>query len=193
MQASIESRLEFAGKACRNLGPVAECCRIAVFITCFLAYTDTWANPLVPCKMSQILHTKLYDSTYSSAWLHRRDLQMWLLLVGSSVSLRNKGQVEDLDKKWTDLLTRFRVYYSETASREIDRSCLARVLEDFIYFEGCKQQRWNLRAWGELEALLSSEQIECCQYGQEKHTSEIETLRTLPATINSTIRQEQRG
>lgn len=40
-QASIESRLEFEGRACKTLGPVAECCCVAALITCWLSFTET--------------------------------------------------------------------------------------------------------------------------------------------------------
>ena len=55
MQASIESRLGCEGPICKKVGPTAGCCRLAAFITCFLSFTDIWANFLIPCKLSDML------------------------------------------------------------------------------------------------------------------------------------------
>ena len=156
MQACIESRLAFASQACRDLGPVVECCRIATVMTCFLSFMDVWANALIPCKLSDLLRRRLEDSMTNAVWFQRRDLQVWLLLVGSGVTFLNQGHVHDLSQTWAVLLARFRLHCLSLPQLDLDRSCIHRALNDFIYFKDVQQRRLSVLGWSELDATLQS-------------------------------------
>ena len=149
MQASIESRLAFEKRACRN--HVAECCRIAALMTCFLSFTKTWANALVPCRLSDQLRKLLHSSMESPIWSRRRDLQIWLLLVGSSICITETAHVDDLQRKWRLLLDRFRLHSMVRIHEKPERSDLEGALSDFIYCESWMLQRNQVPGWSELE------------------------------------------
>jgi hypothetical protein len=151
MQASIESRLAFAQQVCKQAGPVAECCRIAIFITCFLSFTETWANPLIPCRLSDLLLTGLNDSLSSPVWINRRNLQVWLILTGSCATLLNNGCVENLEVKWADLSRLFPTSCSNLSPDEISAAWVESALQDFIYSEYLLQRRLSIPAWSALE------------------------------------------
>lgn len=154
MQASIESRLAFEEEACQTLGPVAECCRIALLITCYLSFTETWINPLIPCKLSALLWMRLHDAVDSSVWSQRRDLQTWLLLVGSYVTILNNGYVNGLAQKWDDLLTQVSHHFLPGQPLKTNRGHLHSALTGFIYTERLLNQRHSVRSWAHLESRL---------------------------------------
>jgi hypothetical protein len=156
MQASIESRLASGEHACQTLGPVAECCRLAALIVCFMSFTDTWANALVPCRLAAMLQICVDDSLKSSDWSQRRTLQVWILLVGSCVTLVDNSHVDGLTQKWHESLVRFVGYYEELMQDEcnLDSADVQSLLEDYVYCDRLVQQRLSIRGWPELETML---------------------------------------
>jgi len=153
MQASIESRLASQGPAANALSPIAECCRLAAFMTCFLTCTETWGNALVPCKLSDKLHGLLYNSLESPVWVHHRALQIWLLLVGSCTASLDRGHVEGLRGKWNETLARFTRYSFSLPELEMN-DALTSALEDFIYCGDWLRKRQEQREWFALEMAL---------------------------------------
>jgi hypothetical protein len=150
MLADIESRLASES----NTGPVAECCRIAALITCFLSFTDTWANALIPCRLSDLLRMHLHDSIENPAWCKRKNLQLWFILVGSSATVLNNGCVENLERKWTDLSIDLQAHSSRSSQDEFNAACVGSALTDFIYCDYLLQQRLIVPAWSSLELVV---------------------------------------
>lgn len=151
MQASIESRLACEGSACRALGPIAECCRLAAYLTCFLSFTETWNNLLIPCKISDKFRVLLDNSLEQSTWAQHRALQVWLLLVGSCTATMDRGYVKGLKARWNELLKRFTKYCSNLPKSEMNNEVLVSALEDFIYCGDWLRKRREMREWFVLE------------------------------------------
>lgn len=151
MQASIESRLASQEASCEALGPVAECCRIAALITCFISFIETWSNPLVPCRLSDMLRVRLHESISDTAWLERRNLQLWLFLTGSYVTVLNSGFVDDLPQKWSALLA---VLGIELVQSHYNATNMRSALDDFVYCNNLLQRRFEVTAWLDLELHL---------------------------------------
>jgi hypothetical protein len=126
MQASIESRLAIQRRACREFGRVAEAVRLAMFITCYQMWTETWESALLPSKIAaqlvDILEVGLCGSTSrhtsqastpaaagdeDSVWNTRRDLQLWLLFVGACAAELDRGHVDGLRARYAHVLRRF--------------------------------------------------------------------------------------
>ena len=154
MQASIESRLAYQGSTCKALGPIAECCRLAAYLTCFLSYTETWDNLLIPCRLSDRLRALLDYSLEQSAWVQHRALQAWLLLVGSCTATMDRGYVEGLKERWNELLKRFTKYCSNLPKSEMNTGILTSALEAFIYCNDWLRKRRDIRGWLDLELTL---------------------------------------
>jgi hypothetical protein len=151
MQASIESRLAFEDSACKKMGVVAECCRVAALITCFLSFTDTWANALIPCRLSDILQTRLRTSIASPIWAGRRNLQIWIVLVGSYATVLNNGFVDDLHRKWTELSALFHAPSSGHPPEGFNAVCIESATQDFMYCSHLLERRLSVPAWAALE------------------------------------------
>jgi hypothetical protein len=154
MQASIESRLAFEEGNCKELGPIAECCRIALLIICFLSFTETWANSLIPCRLSDILRLCLSKSIEDPIWSKRRNIQTWFLFIGSSVTVLNVGYVENLSQKWTGLLNLFRTCYSELTTDELN-AIFRSAKQDFIYCDRLLPQQFSVSVWSEFEIAFN--------------------------------------
>lgn len=144
MQASIESRLAFEAQACSDFNPIAGCCCIAALITCFLSFTQTWANPLIPCRLSKLLRERLKQSLHSLIWSKRRNLQIWLALVGSYASLLDNGQVDRLQESWNKLVIQVLGLRSERSVEQwLCESDMKSAQEDFIYCNESMQSSWQ--------------------------------------------------
>ena len=155
IQASIESRLASAGPVCQILDLLVECCRLAAVITCFFSFTDIWANALIPYRLSEMLWRKLNGSSASSAWKGRHNIQLWLRLTGSCVTILDQGHGDGLRQKWNALLGYFLKYYSQLPQDQLEGIDFERVLSDFIYCKNLVKKRNSIQAWAQLELALS--------------------------------------
>lgn len=154
MQASIESRLAPKPGVCKRADLIADCCRIAGLITCFLSFTDIWANALIPCRLSDLLRVRLQDSITDLDWIGRRDLQLWLLFTGSTVTTLGNGHMDGLDREWNDLLDSFHMQFTRLPRSEINKSHVESALNDFIYCDVLVERRSRIPAWSALEQSI---------------------------------------
>ncbi|KAK5070682.1 hypothetical protein LTR24_010618 [Lithohypha guttulata] len=154
MQASVESRLASQGPVANAQSPIAECCRLAAFMVCFLTCTETWNNVLVPCKLSDKLQGLVFNSLEDPVWVQHRALQIWLLLVGSCTASLDRGHVEGMKKKWNETLARFTRYLFKFPELDMNNEALTSALEDFIYCRDWLRKRQEVREWFVLETAL---------------------------------------
>jgi hypothetical protein len=154
MLADVESRLASEAQSCQDSGSVAECCRIAAFITCFLSFTETWANALIPCRLSDLLQKRLSESIENPIWSKRRNLQLWCILTGACVTFLNTGYLEGLEQDWINLSFGLRTHFLQHPEEEFDASDFDSALKDFIYSNCLLQQRMTVIAWSSLELGL---------------------------------------
>ena len=164
MQALIESRLSSLAHACMDIGVVAEAVRLGVFMCCYCIWMETWNDSLVPCKLAAKLLDILEDTALfspqqpNSIWLQHMDLLLWLLLVGSTVVELDRGQVDGLRLRQSNLIdsvlsaTRF---LGDFCAIDLKRD-LQFALHDFIYKDGWLQKRFFIKDWFKLEFSINT-------------------------------------
>ena len=161
MQASIESRLAFQQQSCRQLGVVAEACRLAVFMCCYCSWMETWNDSLIPCRLAErlldLLEPTLFFSTQQaeSVWLQRVDILLWLLLVAASVVELDQGHVEDLRSKQSRQFLSARTFLSGCSVANL-KHLLQSALQDFIYSKVLLTQRCYGKEWHDLELFINA-------------------------------------
>ncbi|KAK5949527.1 hypothetical protein OHC33_009520 [Knufia fluminis] len=185
MQASIESRLAYQCPTANALSLTAECCRLAAFITCFLSFTETWDNVLVPCKLSDKLHVLLYNSLEDPVWVQHRALQIWLLLVGSCTASLDHGHVEGLKGKWDETLDRFTKYSVKLLEPDMNKEALISALQDFIYCGDWLRKRQEVRGWVVLEMALGLQRPSELQKSDLFHSAASAEPRGTTAMLSS--------
>jgi hypothetical protein len=153
MQASIESRLETLGRLCKDFGVAAECSRLAAFICCYTSYVEVWKTFLIPCRCASLLSDALASSFDDPTWIKRRDLQLWLVLVGSCTAMLDQGHLEHLKSSYDILVRRIINTVSTWPWAQIS---LQRALRDFIYPETLFHQHQDNREWLRLVASIGS-------------------------------------
>jgi hypothetical protein len=156
MQASIESRLAFQGRACRKFGVVAECCRLAAYICCYISFMETWASSFIPSRLSAMLLKLLSNSLNSSVWSLRHNLLLWLAFIGSCVAGLDRGHVDDLRAHYGRLLIRIHEVASSWPGAGTCGNPLQSALRDFVYCRNWLQCRMNIKEWFVLELFLGA-------------------------------------
>jgi hypothetical protein len=81
-QVSIESRLFSLQDATRSLGPISECCRLALYFCTYLLYTGLRSGGFIPIQLLTQLRTLLFQTSMESVWDSAPDLFLWVLLIG---------------------------------------------------------------------------------------------------------------
>jgi hypothetical protein len=153
IQASIESRLANLANLCKDFNMAAECTRLAAYICCYTAYVEIWKNFLIPCRCSSLLLDALVSSFDDSIWVKRRDLQLWLILVGSCTARLDHGHLRELKSGYNTLIVRLVATVSTWPQAEIS---LQSALKDFIYTEAWFQHRKASREWSQLVTCIEA-------------------------------------
>lgn len=164
MQASIESRLAFQVQECRQHGVFAEAIRLAVFMCCYCSWTETWNDRLIPCRLVEMLldllepTILLYPQQLTTTWIHRIDVLLWLLLVGSNVVMSERGDQLGLKSRQSCLINSVTSLVDTLCNyNDINlRQTLQAGLTDFIYADVWLRQRLYIKEWSELELLFSA-------------------------------------
>lgn len=172
MQASIESRLAFQGKACRLFGDLAEMARLAIFICTYCCWTDTWNSFAVPAKVASLLARRLHsflgmsvdwtgtenNERFAQSWEQVGDLLLWLVLVGASVAQNERELVPGLKSSYAKIIRRLSDLISAPGEGE---SCcwptmLAMMEQDYIDCKGWMKNRLQIREWFTLEITIQA-------------------------------------
>ena len=154
VQAGIEARLVFQEQCCQDLGPIAECCRIAVYIVNYMSNSQTWKSTFVPLRLAEKLLNYLERTKKTDKWVYRRDLLLWLALVGAStgrgrncfataLARRYQGFIEAMRadvKNWTDLWNGPKVLHN--------------TMKSFIYANEWVAERHIIPGWRGLERAV---------------------------------------
>ena len=177
MQADIESRLAFQTQACRDFGTVAAATRLAIFIITYAAWMETWNSSYVPGKLAEQLLNTLEPSLSgesvfgpeerSDVWSTRRDLQLWLLFIGSSMAELDGGFVDNIRHRYGQALRTYGYHIatgswsdSDQGSRRKGLEATTRIvqsaLHDFLYPAGWYDRRLSIMEWFELELLMDA-------------------------------------
>jgi hypothetical protein len=179
MQADIESRLSLCAEACRMQGEQTNAIRIAVFIICFSMWMETWNSTFIPGRLAQqlldILEASLLEpdglaifGVAPDPWRNCRDLQLWLLIVVTSIGELDGGFFEDLRPRAARLLRSFSEKYlvpQSLAARSShfelsmvsNATLLRQAKEGFIYPRHCLTMCSRVRAWLNLTTTTNDE------------------------------------
>ncbi|KIX09446.1 uncharacterized protein Z518_00526 [Rhinocladiella mackenziei CBS 650.93] len=155
LQTSIESRLIFPESPQQEPGPIAECCRISVYIVCYMSSTSTWNSSFVPLRLAEKLLVMLDESSNGDLWVSRRDLLLWLLLVGVSVSRGQNCFAAALTSQYQRLLTRTAQEAKCWVDVQHSDILLQAVTEGFIYAQHWVAERHTVPEWVQLEKVLA--------------------------------------
>jgi hypothetical protein len=160
-------------------GEHANAIRIAVFIICFSMWMETWNSTFIPGRLAQqlldILEASLLEpgglaifGAATDPWRECRDLQLWLIIVATSIAELDGGFFEDLRPRAARLLQSFIVKHltpqSPTArssyfelSMMSNATLLRRATEDFIYPKNCLAMCDQVGAWLDLTSTIDEE------------------------------------
>lgn len=153
MQACIESRLAFLASRCQDFGVVAEASRVAAVICCYTCYAETWNNFLIPCRCASRLLDLLAISITDSVWVERRDLQLWLILVGSCTAMLDQGHLDSLKSSYDILIKNLGTMVPFWPQA---RSDLRSAMTNYIYPSTCFQRHKENLEWFRLVAHIDS-------------------------------------
>ena len=155
LQASIEARLVFHETTCKILGPIAECCRLGVYMVCYMSHANTWNSSFVPLRLAEKLLALLDITLSSDWWIFRRDLLLWLLLVGASVSNDDACFAEALGSQYQDFIKRVSGEAKTWPDLHEGIAPVQTALGGFIYSQDWVVRRQSIPHWAQLERALS--------------------------------------
>jgi hypothetical protein len=151
LQARIEARLVFEEQRCKDAGLIAECCRLAVYIVSYMSNSATWKSAFVPLRLAEKLLDYLEQSITADMWQYRRDLFLWLLLVGASVGRGQNCFATDLEARYEGFIDRTTRHVKDWNELKNGPKALNNVLRKFIYAEDWVAQRHTIPNWTKLE------------------------------------------
>ncbi|KIW89772.1 uncharacterized protein Z519_09929 [Cladophialophora bantiana CBS 173.52] len=151
LQISIQSRLVFDEESCKKLGPLAECCRLAVYIVCYMTSTPTWRSAFVPLRLAERLLAYLDKSFATDLWRYRRDLFLWLLLVGMSVGRGRNCFAVELASRYQEFVDKVIEDVSNWDELKDGHKALHNVVRRFIYARDWVAKRHQISRWTDLE------------------------------------------
>jgi hypothetical protein len=163
LQARVEARLVFHEKSCKQFGPIAECCRVAVYIVSYISSTTAWKSAFVPLRLAEKLLTYLEKTNEQNRWRYRRDLFLWLLLVGASVGKGQNCFAAELATRYQHFIEIIREDVTNWTDVKNGPRALHNVMKNFIYAEDWVAKRHLLPGWSDLERtifLCGSEEVD---------------------------------
>ena len=163
LQARIEARLVFQEQCCQEFGPIAECCRIAVYIVSYMSNSATWKSAFVPLRLAEKLLAYLEKTSTTDVWRCRRDLFLWLLLVGVSAGRGQNCFAVDLATRYQDFIEDATQDVRNWADLRNGPKALHNTIKSFIYAEGWVVKRRLIPYWNGLERavfLCGSEDVD---------------------------------
>ncbi len=154
IQASIEARLVFREQCGKDFGPIAECCRIAVYIVSYMTSLGTWQSTFVPFRLAEKLLSYLERTKLTEIWRYRRDLLLWLLLVGASAGGGRNCFAVSLATRYRDFLERVRQDVQSWNDLRNGPKVLHNTMKSFLYADDWVANRHWIPAWTELERAV---------------------------------------
>ncbi|OAP61400.1 hypothetical protein AYL99_03603 [Fonsecaea erecta] len=178
LQISIQSRLVFHEEGCKKVGLIAECCRLAVYIVCYMTNTPTWTSAFVPLRLAEKLLSHLDKSLGTELWRYRRDLFLWLLLVGMSVSKGRNCFATELASRYQEFIDKAIEDVQRWDEFKDGPKALHNVVKQFIYVQDWVAKRHLISRWTDLEMgvfLCGSDDVDI-EMGNEETTALLQEL-----------------
>ncbi|KIW70787.1 hypothetical protein, variant [Phialophora macrospora] len=154
LQARVEARLVFHEKSCKEFGPIAECCRVAVYIVSYISSSTTWKSAFVPLRLAEKLLTYLEKTNRQERWRYRRDLFLWLLLVGASVGKGQNCFAAELASRYQQFIESIRGDVTNWTDLKNGPRALHNMMKSFIYADGWVAKRHLIPSWSDLERTI---------------------------------------
>ncbi len=158
IRASIVSRLVLLQQPSQTLGPIAECCRLAAYIVCYVSYQAASKDYFIPVRLSEKLLLILDNTIPSDIWSCRRDLLLWLVFVGSSASRANLQSTCPIEPRYQDILERVLQWAKTWDDMQEGKLILETMKTGFVYADDWINQRYWIPYWADLERLISERQ-----------------------------------
>ncbi|KIW27576.1 uncharacterized protein PV07_07305 [Cladophialophora immunda] len=178
LQTSIQSRLVFHEESCKKIGPIAECCRLAVYIVCYMTSIQTWTSAFVPLRLAEKLLAHLDKSLGTDLWRYRRDLFLWLLLVGMSVGKGRNCFATELATRYQEFIDKAIDDVQKWDELKDGPKVLHNVVERFVYAQEWVAKRHLIPRWTDLEMsvfLCASDDVDI-EMGNEETNALLQEL-----------------
>lgn len=155
IRASIASRLVVLQQACKSLGPVSECCRLAAYIVCHLCCKSARAHLFIPAHLSERLGQIIHDTIRDGAWNLRHDLLLWLVFVGASASRYDGDSLREPNEQYRHIMEIILQLARTWVKRREGDLVLQIAKAGFLYADDWITQRQLIPNWTELERMVS--------------------------------------
>ncbi|KAH9907791.1 hypothetical protein F4778DRAFT_719121 [Xylariomycetidae sp. FL2044] len=87
--ASIESRLFECMVPNLDDNPILACCILALYLSTYSMYTETWQAVLIPSRCSSGILRTLQQTMCSEVWVGHEELLVWLVMIGGALAPRS--------------------------------------------------------------------------------------------------------
>jgi hypothetical protein len=154
LQTRIEGRLVFQEQSCKELGPIAECCRVAVYIVSYMSNPASWSSAFVPLRLAEKLLNQLDKTSTTVIWQFRRDLFLWLLLVGASTGRGENCFAKELAAAYQDFIERITDDVNGWTDLKNGPRALHNVMKRFLYTKDWVAERHQIPRWTKLERAV---------------------------------------
>ena len=155
IRASIVSRLISLQQTCQAFGPIAEGCRVAAYVVCDTCVVSSGKSSFVSWRLSESLTHILAETIGSEDWAYRRDLLLWLVLVGASCARTEKWPSSAPGSPYEDIMARLLLDASTWVNREEGSLILLGATQGYIYDQVWLNNRHLIPHWADLERLLT--------------------------------------
>lgn len=156
VQTSIEARLVFEKQVRKEFGPISECCRVAVFIVSYMLNSAIWKSKFLPFRLAEKLLQYLEETSTTDIWRYRRDLFLWLLLIGASTAKGQNCFATDLTSRYQNFIERTIQDVESWTELRNGPKALGNVLKRFIYPQKWIEKRHLIPGWMGLEKAVFS-------------------------------------
>ncbi|KAK4945571.1 hypothetical protein LTR10_015190 [Elasticomyces elasticus] len=155
VRASIISSLVSLQQACQAFGPISEGCRVAAYIVCDAAINGPGQSSFVGWRLSGSLIQLLAETSGSEIWAYRRDLLLWLVLIGASASWAEGWAASAVSSAYESIMARLLHDASTWAEEEEGSLVLLSAVQGYIYNQDWLNNRHLIPHWTDLESLLT--------------------------------------
>lgn len=156
LQTSIEARLVCDKQVRKEFGPISECCRVAVFIVSYMLNSAIWKSNFLPFRLAEKLLQYLEETSTTDIWRYRRDLLLWLLLIGASAARGQNCFATDLAGRYQSFTERTIQDVKNWTELRDGPKALGNVLKRFIYPQEWTEKRHLIPRWMSLEKAVFS-------------------------------------
>ncbi|KIV76954.1 hypothetical protein, variant [Exophiala sideris] len=155
VRASIISSLISVQQACQASGPISEGCRVAAYIVCDASINGPGRSSFVGWRLSERLIQILAETSGGDVWACRRDVLLWLVLIGASASWAEGWPASVVSSAYEGIMAHLSRDASTWAQEEDGSLVLLSTVQGYIYDQDWLNNRHLIPHWAELERTLT--------------------------------------